>query len=68
LSTTTDGAIWDFQLSAGIVYPDQPWALNIITSNSTGTGGGNPVPEPGTILLFGTGIAGLTAIGRRKKN
>jgi hypothetical protein len=25
-----------------------------------------PVPEPATILLFGTGIAGLAAVGRRK--
>ncbi len=25
-----------------------------------------PVPEPSTILLFGTGLAGLAAVGRRK--
>ena len=27
-----------------------------------------PVPEPTTVLLFGTGLAGLAAIGRRKRN
>ncbi|WP_448874922.1 PEP-CTERM sorting domain-containing protein [Desulfobulbus propionicus] len=26
-----------------------------------------PVPEPTTLLLFGTGVAGLAAIGRRKR-
>ena len=30
-------------------------------------GGGQPVPEPGTMLLFGTGIATVGALNRRRK-
>ena len=34
---------------------------------SASTGSQAPIPEPATMLLFGTGLMGLAAVGRRKR-
>jgi len=41
---------------------------NIGKLSHIGEVGGTPVPEPATMLLFGTGIAGLAGIARRKRS
>jgi hypothetical protein len=43
------------------------WAANVIAPPDTGGGGTAPVPEPTTMVLFGTGLAGLAAVGRKRK-
>ena len=69
LSTTTDGAIWDFQLSADTVYPDISWTLTInTTAVSAPPPPRNDVPEPGVLWLLGGGLLGFAAIRRRKRS
>ena len=40
---------------------------NTLTGNSVMVEGPNPIPEPTTLLLIGSGLAGLGAIRRRNK-
>jgi hypothetical protein len=56
------GAIWDFQISPGTVYPFQDWKLTINTSGSLPA-----VPVPAALWLFGTALIGLVGFGKRRK-
>jgi hypothetical protein len=52
-------------------YGEWNFSGNTVTGQTfswSSTTSANEVPEPATMLLFGTGIAGLAASNRRKKN
>ena len=58
ISLGTNITIWD---------RDTPTAHKVIvaTSISKMGNGSAPIPEPATIVLFGTGLIGLAGLGRR---
>ncbi len=54
------GAIWDFQLSAGLVFPAQPWTLTITTTQEPMA----VIPLPAGFGLLLAALGGLGLVRR----
>ncbi len=66
--TETMSASGSFSLGIGIVDAgDEFFDAALLVDMVSVTNGGIPIPEGGTFLLFGTGMAGIAALRRRRQ-
>lgn len=65
MSYAADGA-FAVAIDPDCHYYNDGILLTVNFSDGGGSGGGNPVPEPATMILFGTGLVALGGVARKK--
>ncbi|MFH1215967.1 MAG: PEP-CTERM sorting domain-containing protein [Pseudomonadota bacterium] len=61
-----DASVYYGGVQMAWIFSNQPGAVFGVQAEMNSNDGVAPVPEPATMLLFGTGLAGLAGYGRKK--
>ena len=66
--TVTQGKLVGLDAATGALLWEHPYASRNFTNSITPITTSEPIPKPATLLLLGSGLAGLAGFGRKKRS